>query len=91
MYIGGEQEPTMGLTIPDTVLEAAHMSEAELRQEIAVLLYSKEKMTLAQASRLAAMGRLEFQHLLSSRGISVHYAVEEFEQDLETLRSLGRL
>lgn len=81
----------MGLMIPDTVLEAAHMSEAELRQEIAVLLYSKEKITLAQASHLAAMGRLEFQHLLSSRGIPVHYDVEEFEQDLETLRGLGRL
>jgi predicted HTH domain antitoxin len=81
----------MALTIPDTILEAARMSEAEMRQEIAVLLYSKDKITLAQASRLAAMGRIEFQHLLSSRGITVHYDVEDFQQDLETLRSLGRL
>ena len=81
----------MALTIPDTVLQAAHMSEAELQQEIAVLLYSKEKITLAQASRLAAMSRIEFQHLLSSRGISVHYGVEDFRQDLDTLRGSGRL
>lgn len=67
------------------------MSEPELRQEIAVLLYGKERLTLAQASRLAEMGRLQFQHLLSSRGFVVHYGVEDFEQDLETLRGLGRL
>ncbi|HVS00220.1 MAG TPA: UPF0175 family protein [Thermoanaerobaculia bacterium] len=80
----------MSLTIPDTVLEAARMSEAELKQEIAILLYSKEKLTLAQAGRLAGMSRFDFQHLLSSRGIPVHYDIKEFEQDLETLRGLER-
>ena len=34
---------------------------------------------------------VQFQNLLASRGLSVHYDVEEFEQDLETLRGLGRL
>lgn len=80
----------MSVTIPDTILETARMSEAELRQEIAALLYSKEKITLAQASRLAEMSRFDFQHLLSSRGIPVHYDIKEFEQDLETLRGLER-
>ena len=79
------------MTIPDRVLESARMSEPELRLEIAVLLYEKEKLTLAQASRLAEMGRLQFQHLLASRGLLVHYGVEDFEQDLDTLRGLGRL
>jgi predicted HTH domain antitoxin len=81
----------MSLTIPDEVLQAARMSESELRQELAVMLFEKEKLTLAQASRLADMDRLQFQHLLASRGISIHYGVEEFEQDLATLRDLGRL
>ncbi len=81
----------MTITIPDSLLDAARMSEPELRQEIALLLYEKEKVTLAQAHRLADMGRLQFQHLLASRGGTIHYDVEDFEQDLETLRSLGRL
>jgi predicted HTH domain antitoxin len=67
------------------------MTEAELRQEIAIVLYEKEKLTLAQASRLADMDRLTFQHLLASRGLTVHYGVEDFEQDVATLRGLGRL
>lgn len=81
----------MTITIPDSVLESARTSEAELRQEIAVVLYQKERLTLAQASRLAEMDRLQFQHLLASRGLTVHYVVEDFEQDLATLRGLGRL
>jgi predicted HTH domain antitoxin len=81
----------MTITLPDALLESARMSEAELRQEIAVLLYEKERLTLAQASRLAEMNRLSFQHLIASRGIYIHYGAEDFEQDLDTLRGLGRL
>jgi predicted HTH domain antitoxin len=81
----------MTITIPDSVLESARMSEAELRQEIAIVLYQREKLTLAQASRLAEMDRLQFQYLLASRGLNVHYGVEDFEQDIATLRGLGRL
>jgi predicted HTH domain antitoxin len=81
----------MTINIPDGVLESARMSESELRQEIAVFLYEKEKVTLAQASRLAEMGRLKFQHLLASRDVFIHFDVDDFEQDLATLRGLGRL
>jgi len=79
----------MTITIPDSILESARMSESELRQEIAVLLYEKEKLTLAQASRLAEMDRVKFQHLIASRGLTMHYGVEELEQDLATLRGLA--
>jgi len=80
----------MSVTIPDEILEAARMSEAELRQELAVLLFQQDRLTLAQAGRLAGLDLLRFQHLAASRGISVHYDVEDFEQDLATLRDLGR-
>ena len=79
----------MSVTIPDGVLESAQMSEAELMQEIAVMLFEKEKLTLAQASRLAMMGRIRFQRLLASRGVCMHYGASEFREDLATLRRLG--
>lgn len=81
----------MCMTIPDEVLQAARMSEDELREELAVLLFQRERLTLARAARLAGLDRLRFQHLLASRGIAPHYDVEEFEADLATLRELGRL
>ncbi len=81
----------MGVIIPDDILHTARMTEEELKQEIAVLLFQKEKLTLAQATRLAGMNRLQFQHLLASRCIPVHYDIAEFEDDLQTLKELGRL
>ena len=80
----------MSLVVPDEILQSARISEAELGQEIAVLLFQKEKLTLGQASRLAGMSQIQFQHLLASRQIPLHYEVTEFEADLKTLQELPR-
>jgi len=80
----------MSVVISDDVFRASRLSEAELKLEIAVMLFQKEKLSLGQSCRLAALDHLEFQHLLASRNISVHYDVTEFEEDLKTLRELGR-
>ncbi len=81
----------MSLTVPDELLLAARMSEEELRQEIAVMLFARERVTLAQAAHFAGQDLRRFQHLLASRDITVHYDVPELEADLQTLRELGRL
>ncbi len=81
----------MSVVIPDDVLAAARMSEDELKLELAVLLFEKEKLTLGQASRLSGINFYQFQHVLASRNVSLHYDVAEFESDLQTLRDLGRL
>ena len=80
----------MPVTIPDEVLAAAHITEPELRRELALTLFQQDRLTLAQASRLAAMGQLEFQALLAERQIPIHYGIEEFHDDLRTLRQMGR-
>ncbi|HLE86734.1 MAG TPA: UPF0175 family protein [Candidatus Brocadiaceae bacterium] len=81
----------MEIVIPDEILQATHMSEDEVKQELAVLLFQKDKITIGQASWLAGMSQLQFQHLLTSRKIPVHYDVVEFEADLKTLREMGRI
>ena len=62
-----------------------------MKEEIAILHFQKEKLTLGQASRLAGTSQLQFQHLLASRQIPLHYDVVEFEEDLRSLQELGRL
>lgn len=79
----------MALTIPEDVLRTTRMSESELRREIAVMLFSAEKLTLGQAARFAAMDRISFQHLLASRQISPHYGIPEFDADLAMLDRLS--
>jgi len=81
----------MSITISDEVLHATRMSERELLQEIAIMLFQKEKLTLGQASQMAGISQLQLQHLLASRHISLHYDVDDFEADLKTLRELGRI
>jgi len=81
----------VSVVISDEMLQTIHMTADELRQEIAVLLYQRERLTLGQASRLAGTNQLQFQFLLASRQIPIHYDVAELEADLQTLREMGRL
>jgi predicted HTH domain antitoxin len=81
----------MSVTISDEILSATRMSEAELKQEIAIMLFQKEKLTLGQASNLAEMNQFQFQNLLASHQIPLHYDLEDLDADVKTLRKLGRL
>jgi len=81
----------MNIVISDDLLLSTRMSEQEITQEIAVMLFEKDKLTLGQAARLAQMSRLRFQHLLASRGIPVHYDVAQLEHELTTLQQLGTI
>ena len=81
----------MAVVISDEILYAAHLTPVELKQELAVMLFEKGRLTLMQAAGLAEMRTLPFQHLLASRCISPHYDIPDFEADLATLRQLGEL
>ena len=63
----------MPVTVSDEVPTAAHISEPELKQELALALFQQERLTLAQASRIAEMTQLAFQALLAERQIPIHY------------------
>ena len=80
----------MPVTIPDDVLAAAHLSEPELRLELAVALFREERLTLGQASRLAELDQFSFQSVLADREIPIHYGIEEFHEDLRTIDDLER-
>ncbi|MBC7969449.1 MAG: UPF0175 family protein [Verrucomicrobia bacterium] len=79
----------MSILISDEILQAAHITEAELRQEIAVMLFQQERFTLGQASRFAEMSQLQFQRLLGSRQIALHYDLAELQEDVKSLQEYG--
>lgn len=78
----------MSVVISDDILETARMTPEELKLEVAVLLYRRGGLTLAQASRFCGLGRVELQHVLASRKIPVNYDIPEFEADLRALDQL---
>jgi len=79
----------MAVTIPDEVLQSAHISEAELKTEIAATLFHQDRLTLGQAAALANMSQLDFQRLLANRGIPIHYGSEQLEHDLQRVQELS--
>ena len=80
----------MPVTIPDEVLTAAHLSEPELKRELALALFQQERLTLAQASRLAGTTQMAVQTLLADRRIPIHYGVDEFREDVRSLPPVER-
>ncbi len=67
------------------------MSVQDLKVELAVHLFEQEWLTLGQAARLAEMHVGDFMELLAQRGVSLHYDVEEFKEDVATLKRLNLL
>lgn len=81
----------MSVVIPDKILEASGLSEEELLQEIVLLLFQQKKISIGTASNLLEMNLLQFQHLIASRDICIHYDVDDLRDDVATLQRLGRL
>ena len=80
----------MSLVIDDEVLRASGLTAAELRQEMAVHLFELERLTMARAARLAGMSLAAFMRVLGGRGVSPHYDVEEFREDLAVVDELTK-
>lgn len=81
----------MSPLISDDLVQASGLSEAELLQELVLVLFQRERLTLGKASRILSMTQLEFQALLASRNLYVHYDVEDLHEDVSNLKELGLL
>jgi predicted HTH domain antitoxin len=76
---------TADLIISGQILEQVRFSPAELRLEIAIYLYSRERLSIGQAQHLAGLDRITFQKELAKRDITIHFEPEDLHSDLKTL------
>lgn len=79
------------LEIPQDVLDAAQMNTHDLRRELALALYAQNRLSLGKARELAGLSLWEFRQWLGLRRIEAHYDTGDLQDDIETLRELGRL
>jgi len=79
------------LEVPQDILDSARLTISELKAELAVYLYAQGRLSIGKASELAGMALWEFRQLLASRHISPHYDVVDLDEDMTTLREMGRL
>ena len=82
---------TIAIEVPREIIHITRMTPQGLKRELAVYLFQQDKLSFGKAREMADMSVWEFQQLLGSRDISVHYDVEDYEQDMATLKELGQL
>ena len=61
------------LVLEDSYIKASGYSESELKLEIAVMLFERERLSLRKAADLAGLHWLVFMKELDSRMIALHY------------------
>lgn len=69
------------IDLPDSL----HISEADLRIELAIALFQQDRISIGYASKIAKMHVMNFQKVISDRGICIHYDLEEFQEDVRYL------
>lgn len=84
-------EAIRNLEILQGILDAAHLSLSDLRLELALNLYAQQRLSLGKARELAGLTLWEFRQWLDLRRIEAHYDINELQEDLNTLRELGRI
>jgi predicted HTH domain antitoxin len=82
---------TITFELPRSVLDSARLSVPELKVELAMLLYQQKRLSIGKARELAGMTLWQFRQVLGSHQISPHYGIEEYREDVETLRQMGQL
>jgi predicted HTH domain antitoxin len=61
------------IILEDSYIKAAGYTEQEMKLEIAVMLFEKERLSLRKAASLADMHWLNFMKELDKREIALHY------------------
>ena len=82
---------SISIEIPRELLHAARMTADELKRELALAIFQQGRLSFGKARELAGLSVATFQQLLGSRGICVHYDVDDYREDMATLREQGRI
>ena len=77
------------IVIDDNILKPLKISKKELKLDLAIGLFIDYKTTLGQSAQIANMTQGQFSKELSKRQISLHYDIEDFNEDMKTIESLN--
>jgi predicted HTH domain antitoxin len=84
-------QSTIAIEIPREIIHAARMKPIELKQELAIHLFQQGRLSFGKARQLADMSAWVFQQLLGSRGIPMHYNIDEYTEDMAALKEMARI
>lgn len=77
---------SLTLEVPQEVVDAMKLPapevKSELLKELALILYQRGALPMAQAHKLAQMTRIDFIELLGERDIPRQYSEEDLKADI---------
>lgn len=79
---------TLTMDLPADLLQSARMSLDEVRVELAIALFRRERLSMGRAAELAGLHVGDFQGCLAARRIGPHYDVADALEDAATLAEL---
>ena len=77
---------TVSIEVPREIIHATRMTPQDLKRELAIFLFQQGKLSFGKAREMTGMTVWVFQQLLASRKISIHYDIEDYDEDRVTLR-----
>ena len=81
---------SLTLEIPDNVSQAMRLPppavKVRLQLELAISMYGQQILGLGKAAELAGLSRWELNDILARRGVPMHYAQVELDEDLAYAR-----
>ena len=76
----------MTITIEDDLMKNVKITPEEAKLDFAIGLFIDYKVTLGQAANIAHLTQAQFIKELGKRKIPIHYGIDEFNKDVETLK-----
>ena len=80
------------LDIPDEVIKIMNIPKneisSELKIQVALYLYEKGKLSFGKARELSGLNKWEFMERLRKNQIPLKYDIEDFKEDVETIKEL---
>jgi len=80
---------TIAIEIPREIIHATRMKPVELKKELAIHLFQQGRLSFGKARQLADMSAWVFQQLLGSRGVPMHYDLDDYAEDMAALEEIG--
>jgi predicted HTH domain antitoxin len=77
------------LELPEDVLRSARITPDEAKRELAIVLFSAERLSLGKAAEFAGVPVWQFQAILTARRIGPHYDRHDALRDAATLASIA--
>jgi predicted HTH domain antitoxin len=81
------------MELPKDILLAADISEAnasaDIKKYLALYMFKERLLSFGKATELSGMDKLSFMELAGSKGISLNYDVDDYREDLQTIRDLA--